>query len=464
MTHAQEEVCLVLGVHRSGTSAIANGLSLLGYCLGEDLLPAQEGVNPKGFFEDSELVRLNEEFLRRRGRRWDSVGDPLPGQCATELEPELIQAARGLLRRRVNELGLYAAKDPRLALTLPVWIAAAAAERLPIRLVIALRSPEEVVASLATRNGFGRVKATLLWLDNFSRIMFHSMGQMRYVVDYPTLLENPAQVLRCLGMFLRPGWRIDDAKLEYYTSRFLDKSLRHHANGAPSAMKAEGAPMQVSLRLYEAIKDEMLNGLNGDLDGSAQSICALEASRDYLNTQKHIISQLEESEARAYFLAHCLDTPLWPRKNPYTAEMRIQASDERTLSFAATLSDVYDGMVCRLRFDFDAKVKPKSLRLDPIDTQAVVGDIVVRLFTEDGRNERAYVESTNASISGDGLLYFVTDDPIIYFRCNQFDAAWSRAEITYTLVNVGATANGACLKVLKRRSDGFVPIHITRKG
>ena len=49
------DVVVVLGMHRSGTSALTKALELFGIDLGTDLLPPQDD-NPKGFFEDRGLV------------------------------------------------------------------------------------------------------------------------------------------------------------------------------------------------------------------------------------------------------------------------------------------------------------------------------------------------------------------------------------------------------------------------
>ena len=54
---------IVLGMHRSGTSALARVLNLLGVDLGTNLLPAAED-NETGFWEHRDLVLVNEEVLR----------------------------------------------------------------------------------------------------------------------------------------------------------------------------------------------------------------------------------------------------------------------------------------------------------------------------------------------------------------------------------------------------------------
>ena len=61
---------VVIGMHRSGTSAVARGLAALGVDLGDDFLDAQP-ENPTGYWEDRGIVELNERVLRRIGLKWD---------------------------------------------------------------------------------------------------------------------------------------------------------------------------------------------------------------------------------------------------------------------------------------------------------------------------------------------------------------------------------------------------------
>jgi hypothetical protein len=61
----------VLGMHRSGTSAAARVVNLLGVPLlaSDDLLPA-DGVNPRGYWESERLLRANDELLEAAGGSW----------------------------------------------------------------------------------------------------------------------------------------------------------------------------------------------------------------------------------------------------------------------------------------------------------------------------------------------------------------------------------------------------------
>ena len=50
---------LVVGMHRSGTSAVTGVLHNFGYNVGQSLLPGNE-FNEKGYFEDTSIVTENE--------------------------------------------------------------------------------------------------------------------------------------------------------------------------------------------------------------------------------------------------------------------------------------------------------------------------------------------------------------------------------------------------------------------
>ena len=62
--HKQERrVLLVLGMHRSGTSALAGALRILGVYFGDQFLEPQKSINERGFWEHREIVDLHERLL-----------------------------------------------------------------------------------------------------------------------------------------------------------------------------------------------------------------------------------------------------------------------------------------------------------------------------------------------------------------------------------------------------------------
>ena len=71
MDHKQ--IVVVLGMHRSGTSAITRGLQVLGVELGSNLLSPEAGINDKGFWEDVDVTAFNDEFLKELGHDWHTL-------------------------------------------------------------------------------------------------------------------------------------------------------------------------------------------------------------------------------------------------------------------------------------------------------------------------------------------------------------------------------------------------------
>lgn len=62
---------VVLGMHRSGTSALARILNLCGAYLPERLLPPRQQDNSKGYWEPMSVVQYNQRMLASLGCDWD---------------------------------------------------------------------------------------------------------------------------------------------------------------------------------------------------------------------------------------------------------------------------------------------------------------------------------------------------------------------------------------------------------
>ncbi len=70
MVGAARTCLVVLGMHRSGTSAVTSCLSLLGAQLAADIV----GSNPwnrRGHWEPARLVQVHDELWAEVGSRWD---------------------------------------------------------------------------------------------------------------------------------------------------------------------------------------------------------------------------------------------------------------------------------------------------------------------------------------------------------------------------------------------------------
>lgn len=215
---------LVLGMHRSGTSAITKGLEVLGVDLGQHLL-APAADNPKGFFEDSELQGLNEAWLLELGRLWSSVSLPAPERAPAHLLAQFHQRIHQALDDRVNAR-LWAFKDPRMSRLWPYWAPVFREIGLQVRVLLVLRHPRAVAQSLARRNAMPTALSHLLWrLHNHAA----ALALQQYggtVVIYEHLMREPQAQLHRLHTALQTP-APTAAALQAYRAEFLDPALDH---------------------------------------------------------------------------------------------------------------------------------------------------------------------------------------------------------------------------------------------
>src|SRR4051794_9430892 len=114
------QAIIVLGMHRTGTSALAGALGLLGVRLPARLMPSAED-NPKGFFEPNQVVSIHERLLASIGSHWFSYGR-IPEEWFASAEAaafadELAEA----VREDYGDAALFVVKDPRLCRLMPLW-------------------------------------------------------------------------------------------------------------------------------------------------------------------------------------------------------------------------------------------------------------------------------------------------------------------------------------------------------
>jgi hypothetical protein len=208
---------VVLGMHRSGTSAAARVVNLLGVpLLAGDLLPADE-ANPRGYWESRALRRFDDELLEAVGGSWSRP----------PAAPDWSQA-NGLAERALESFGAslggeWVWKDPRVSVTLPFWRSAAGIEP---AVVFVHRDPREVAASLARRDGFSARRSLALWERYVRSALAAAEGLPAYVTEYAELVSDPDGWAARVGDWLREvGMRVDGAR-PGEVAAFVDAGLR----------------------------------------------------------------------------------------------------------------------------------------------------------------------------------------------------------------------------------------------
>lgn len=224
--HERRQALLVVGMHRSGTSALTRVLNLHGADLGSDLLAAAED-NQAGFWENHRIVAFHEKLLGLIGSSWDDPrqlrADWLDLAIADGCLDELIR----LLDEEFADSRIWVVKDPRLCRFLPLWIKALEVLQVEPKLVFAMRDPGEVAGSLMTRNGLSAGAASLLWLRYLTESVQASRGLPRCAIDYHELLQNWRSCMDRIASNLDVVWPISSSDCAPEVSAHLQDDLRH---------------------------------------------------------------------------------------------------------------------------------------------------------------------------------------------------------------------------------------------
>ena len=190
---------IVLGMHRSGTSATAGALARMGVYVGdEEELTPKSWENPTGFFERRDARKICDTLLHESGADWWKIS----AFNADNANHETVRSQRSAIRdliQRLDEHGTWAVKEPRLCLLLPIFQAAL---NNPIA-IVAFRHPVEVARSLRRRNGFPIQAGLALWEAYVVSLLRVSSGMDRVFVDYQALTLDPPSVLNALATDLR---------------------------------------------------------------------------------------------------------------------------------------------------------------------------------------------------------------------------------------------------------------------
>src|SRR5438093_6452651 len=154
---------VVLGMHRSGTSACAGALHRLGIAFGHDLLGPRPD-NPKGYFEHRKIVERDDHILGLLGRSFDDLRPIDWAGVPRDMFAAERHELSSLLRCEFGHTPTFGIKDPRICRLLPIWIDAIESIQHVPKFLIVFRSPFEVASSLQARNGFAPTKSLMLWL------------------------------------------------------------------------------------------------------------------------------------------------------------------------------------------------------------------------------------------------------------------------------------------------------------
>lgn len=290
---------LVLGMHRSGTSAVTQVLALAGAALPANVMAGDEH-NAKGYFEPWKIAVFNDERLRAGGAAWDDMFAFPFRPLATRTERGWLNRAEALFEQEYGEVRHPLLKDPRVTVLMPFWRTVLSELEVGARCVIPVRHPLAVAGSLARRNGFPPEKSALVWSAYMLAAEAYTRDLPRAFVSYDRLLGDwPAEVARIEAAHGSPLPKMTEASAKAI-DRFLTPELRHNdgeaglkdlgwagaiagqvlawfeaaAAGAPPPSKALGKPAAELARRAQEV-GALVSPVTRDLDAARAELLDL---------------------------------------------------------------------------------------------------------------------------------------------------------------------------------------------
>jgi len=212
---------VVVGMHRSGTSAMTRTLSLLGATL-PARLTAPRNDNEAGFWEPWMVALLNDEILEALDSDWDDVFAFRPKRYLSNFDGVYLARAIELLEQEFNGSELIVLKDPRISVLTTFWERALRQAGYSTHYVVMVRNPLEVAESLRARDGFPREKSFLLWSSYMIAIDRDTCGYPRTFVSYDQLMGDWRGVRRRIETGTGVPFPRDTAAAAIEIDRFLD--------------------------------------------------------------------------------------------------------------------------------------------------------------------------------------------------------------------------------------------------
>lgn len=220
-SNTEKQACIILGMHRSGTSALASLVASLGAALPERLSPPGPD-NPEGYFEPAVLVELHELLLQAGGSVWFDFRSFSVASVPSAICEGLIHQMAEALEKDYGAAPLSLIKDPRMCrffglsrqiLELCGWQCSA---------VLAIRHPAEVAASLAVRNQMSANYAGILWARHMIQAEQDSRGLPRAAVSFQELTSDWTGAARKIRALPGQWHTLDPQEVP------VKAALRHH--------------------------------------------------------------------------------------------------------------------------------------------------------------------------------------------------------------------------------------------
>ena len=215
-------------MHRSGTSTIAGVLHMNEVVMGtyQNFWPRPLKQNPKGFYENYNFRKINDDLLNHYGYDVKSYISNIP-------EIDLIAKISNRMKKLIQESNslypYWGWKDPRTCLTASQWASVINSLGFgdSLKVIFMIRKASSVSRSLKKRNNLPFDNGMELWKSYTERALKFCQDYKfpTYYCSFEQLLNNPVQICNSLFQFIGKDWNSNIVK------KFIDPSISTSEKG-----------------------------------------------------------------------------------------------------------------------------------------------------------------------------------------------------------------------------------------
>ena len=372
-------IILVLGMHRSGTSLIAQLISKLGVNIGDKLVPANE-FNPDGFWEYKPLVDFHDKLLGENANTWYA---PINTIDTEQLLEKYEDEARSLVKQMDQSGKDWCWKDPRMPFFLDFWNQILSERQ--VNCLVVYRHPFNVVSSLKRRDNFPVSVSMALWeLTSLYIFNFLLKKKSFIIIGYEKIINNTKEECERLLQFLNDTVYISRKKnLTDDILKLVKPSLNHHRLGTHFQINA--------------FQQRMISGYQ-----CGKPFNMFKEMAPYKDKLQHILYlytliPADEHIAQLYYS---------DESDSFSENYSIKrlVDDEKEIAFK--LPDAYI---------------PGRIRLDPLNDYVQVQVKAIGFYFHGKRVELFYRLSSNAISVENQVFLFSTNDPQIICEIQNTD-------------------------------------------
>ena len=226
----QRTCLLILGMHRSGTSAITRILNLMGAELPKQLLGAKPG-NDAGHWEPERLVLLHDQMLTEAGSSWRDLRPLDLAQLSAGRLAHYRLMIQSIVRDEFGDANVFVLKDPRICRFIPTYRTALSELGIRILPIVMIRNPLNVSASLSARDNMSNAYGLLLWLRYCLDVEKDTRDINRVFVNYDRVVNDVPNVISRLRELLDVPLS-DLSDINNLARQFIRRNLRHQARSS----------------------------------------------------------------------------------------------------------------------------------------------------------------------------------------------------------------------------------------